>query len=81
MRSRHGVMWRETDRWGQWRMRKGDGEMGIREKEGKKQRRQDPNSSWAQQGASKKEFQERGTYYPELEVEGNCKQTLPTPFK
>lgn len=52
-----------------------------REREEKKPRRQDPNSSWAQQGAGKKEFEARGTYYPEPGVESNCKQTLPTPFR
>lgn len=54
-------------------------EMGDRE--GKKPRRQDLSSSWAQQGAGKKESEARGTYYPEPGVASNCKQTLPTPLQ
>lgn len=53
--------------------------MGVRGEEGKKPRRQDPSSSWAQQGAGKKELEARGTYHPEPGVESNCKQTLPPP--
>lgn len=74
-------MGREDNSWGQWRKRKEEGEVGIRGGEGKKPRRQDPNSSWAQQGAGKKELEARGTYYPEPGVESNCKQTLPIPFR
>lgn len=55
--------------------------MGIRDREGKKPRRQSPNSSWAQQGAGKKASEARGTYYLEPGVEPNCMQTLPTPFR
>lgn len=49
------------------------------EREGKKPRRLRLDSSWAQQGAGKKEFAARATYYPEPGVEPNCKQTLPIP--
>lgn len=60
-------------------MRKGEGDQ--REGKGGKPKRQDPISSRAQQGAGKKEFEARGTYYPEPGVECNCKQTLPAPFR
>lgn len=58
----------------------GEGESEA-EREEKKPKRQDPISSWARQGAGKKEFEAGGTYYPEPRVESNCKQTLPAPFR
>lgn len=73
MRDKDGMMERERDS-----RDNGEGERGEREE--KKPRRQDPSSSWAQQGAGKKECEARGTYYPEPGVEPNCKQTLPTRF-
>lgn len=73
IRDRNWVMERDIDTGGQWRSRMRE------ETEGKKPRKQDPNSSWAQQGVGKKEFEVRGTYYPEPGVAPNCKQTLPTP--
>lgn len=71
---------REIDRWGQRRMRKEERGMGETERKWKKPNRQDPISSWARQGAGKKEFEARGTY-SEPWVESNCKQTLPAPFR
>lgn len=53
---RDGMGEREIDRCRQWRMRKGEREMGMRERGGKKAGRQDFNPSWAQPAGS---WQER----------------------